>query len=63
MATVSSTSNQVVIGNPIYNKVTAQDTFPSNLDFVVTGCAAMSGDDPAAEGFVKYTVLEVMHFS
>lgn len=56
--TVSSTSNQVIIGNPIYNKVTAESTFPSNLEFVVTGCAAQSGDDAEAEGFVKYTVLE-----
>ena len=61
-ATKSSATDQVVIGNAIYNKVSAADTFPSNLDFVVTRCSAMSAADANAEGVVKYTVLEVMNF-
>lgn len=37
--TESSATNQIIIGKPVYNKVSVA-TLPTNVDFVVTGCTA-----------------------
>ena len=61
--TASTTSEKVIIGNPIYSRVTVDQAFPNNLDYVVAGCVAMDNSDSTLEATIKYTVLEVLYFA
>ena len=58
--TTSSASDPVVIGDPIYNRVSVSGNLPTNVEFVVTSCTAMD----AADGLgLTFTVLDVSSFN
>ena len=54
--TVSSQTNPVVIGKPVYNRVIVSGEIPSNVKYVVTGCRAL---DAATSPTAEYALIKV----
>jgi len=49
MENAVSSDNSVIIGQPVYNRVSVSGAIPTNVDFVVKACEAMDAPvDPAA---------------
>jgi len=51
----SSSSNPVVIGSPVYNRISVTGSIPSNVAYVVTDCDAQ---DAAVTPSVTYGIIE-----
>jgi len=51
----SSSSNPVVIGSPVYNRISVTGSIPSNVAYVVTDCDAQ---DAATSPTVVYGIIE-----
>jgi hypothetical protein len=50
-----SSENNVIIGQPVYNRVSVSGAIPSNVDFVVKACTAM---DAPLEADATYDILK-----